>query len=236
MWLHPSSLSPGSQRAGCLSCGPKLRRPPWGHRAGLWIPARDVQRVDCPCSGNPCPFQGRRGLRTGGTLGSFWQSLSELRAAHTHVLVGPRSPALPNTPLLMMPRPLGWFQRCGRGWGSAAKGIIRRARRPFSLVQQLGPAGTALWAVSSQSLFHPVSARGVAERTPSFMYPQGTASSQMVLRGMDLLLECIASGVYVQFAPRLLPAPPGGWVGGLCMLCCCNILQRVGWEREADSS
>ncbi|KAI4537140.1 hypothetical protein MG293_013343 [Ovis ammon polii] len=54
---------------------------------------------------------------------------------------------------------------------------------------------TTLWAVSSQSLFHPVSARGVAERTPSFMYPQGTASSQMVLRGMDLLLECIASGV-----------------------------------------
>ncbi|KAM6219576.1 neurofascin isoform 7-T7 [Rhynchocyon petersi] len=39
------------------------------------------------------------------------------------------------------------------------------------------------------------SAQGVAERTPSFMYPQGTASSQMVLRGMDLLLECIASGV-----------------------------------------
>ncbi|XP_049626550.1 neurofascin isoform X8 [Suncus etruscus] len=37
--------------------------------------------------------------------------------------------------------------------------------------------------------------RGVAERTPSFMYPQGTASSQMVLRGMDLLLECIASGI-----------------------------------------
>ncbi|XP_058557643.1 neurofascin isoform X18 [Neofelis nebulosa] len=37
--------------------------------------------------------------------------------------------------------------------------------------------------------------RGVAERTPSFMYPQGTASSQMVLRGMDLVLECIASGV-----------------------------------------
>ncbi|XP_055225180.2 neurofascin isoform X14 [Gorilla gorilla gorilla] len=37
--------------------------------------------------------------------------------------------------------------------------------------------------------------RGVAERTPSFMYPQGTTSSQMVLRGMDLLLECIASGV-----------------------------------------
>lgn len=36
------------------------------------------------------------------------------------------------------------------------------------------------------------------------MYPQGTASSQMVLRGMDLLLECIASGVYVPLAPPLL--------------------------------
>lgn len=29
------------------------------------------------------------------------------------------------------------------------------------------------------------------------MYPYGTSSSQMVLRGVDLLLECIASGVYV---------------------------------------
>lgn len=40
-------------------------------------------------------------------------------------------------------------------------------------------------------------ARGVTETTPSFMYPYGTSSSQMVLRGVDLLLECIASGVYV---------------------------------------
>ncbi|KAM6457040.1 neurofascin isoform 10-T15 [Liasis olivaceus] len=39
------------------------------------------------------------------------------------------------------------------------------------------------------------SARGIAERQPSFMYPIGTSSSQMVLRGEDLLLECIASGV-----------------------------------------
>ncbi|XP_053104145.1 neurofascin isoform X14 [Hemicordylus capensis] len=38
-------------------------------------------------------------------------------------------------------------------------------------------------------------ARGIAERHPSFMYPTGTSSSQMVLRGEDLLLECIASGV-----------------------------------------
>ncbi|XP_039768660.1 neurofascin isoform X20 [Ornithorhynchus anatinus] len=44
--------------------------------------------------------------------------------------------------------------------------------------------------------------RGVAERTPSFMHPQGTSSSQMVLRGTDLLLECIASGV---------PAPDIAW-------------------------
>uniref|UniRef100_A0A803W5H3 Neurofascin n=1 Tax=Ficedula albicollis TaxID=59894 RepID=A0A803W5H3_FICAL len=38
-------------------------------------------------------------------------------------------------------------------------------------------------------------ARGITETTPSFMYPYGTSSSQMVLRGVDLLLECIASGV-----------------------------------------
>uniref|UniRef100_A0A803VGW6 Neurofascin n=1 Tax=Ficedula albicollis TaxID=59894 RepID=A0A803VGW6_FICAL len=37
--------------------------------------------------------------------------------------------------------------------------------------------------------------RGITETTPSFMYPYGTSSSQMVLRGVDLLLECIASGV-----------------------------------------
>ncbi|XP_077190801.1 neurofascin isoform X11 [Paroedura picta] len=37
--------------------------------------------------------------------------------------------------------------------------------------------------------------RGVTERHPSFMYPSGISSSQMVLRGEDLLLECIASGV-----------------------------------------
>ncbi|KAM3839458.1 neurofascin isoform 3-T3 [Vipera latastei] len=39
------------------------------------------------------------------------------------------------------------------------------------------------------------SARGISERQPSFMYPIGTSSSQTVLRGEDLLLECIASGV-----------------------------------------
>lgn len=39
------------------------------------------------------------------------------------------------------------------------------------------------------------------------MYPQGTSSSQMVLRGMDLLLECIASGVYV---PSSSPDPEDG--------------------------
>ncbi|XP_074384202.1 neurofascin isoform X20 [Zonotrichia albicollis] len=44
--------------------------------------------------------------------------------------------------------------------------------------------------------------RGISETTPSFMYPYGTSSSQMVLRGVDLLLECIASGV---------PAPDIMW-------------------------
>nr|XP_014340103.1 PREDICTED: neurofascin isoform X1 [Latimeria chalumnae] len=38
-------------------------------------------------------------------------------------------------------------------------------------------------------------ARGIAEQIPSFMSPTGTSSSKMVLRGEDLYLECIASGV-----------------------------------------
>ncbi|XP_014340104.1 neurofascin homolog (chicken) a isoform X4 [Latimeria chalumnae] len=37
--------------------------------------------------------------------------------------------------------------------------------------------------------------RGIAEQIPSFMSPTGTSSSKMVLRGEDLYLECIASGV-----------------------------------------
>ncbi|XP_069489233.1 neurofascin isoform X11 [Ambystoma mexicanum] len=44
--------------------------------------------------------------------------------------------------------------------------------------------------------------RGVVEKTPAFMVPSGTSSSKMVLRGEDLLLECIASGV---------PAPDIMW-------------------------
>ncbi|XP_058859592.1 neurofascin-like isoform X22 [Acipenser ruthenus] len=39
------------------------------------------------------------------------------------------------------------------------------------------------------------SARGVPETAPAFLSPTGTASSKTVLRGEDLLLECIASGV-----------------------------------------
>ncbi|XP_036387189.1 neurofascin homolog (chicken) a isoform X17 [Megalops cyprinoides] len=39
------------------------------------------------------------------------------------------------------------------------------------------------------------SARGVAETTPTFLAPSGTVSSKMVLRGEELLLECIAAGV-----------------------------------------
>lgn len=70
-----------------------------------------------------------------------------------------------------------------------------------------------------------ISARGITETTPSFMYPYGTSSSQMVLRGVDLLLECIASGVYV-------PHPGWGtWREG------CPQLSPVGqpWDQDAES-
>ncbi|XP_043932709.1 neurofascin isoform X5 [Protopterus annectens] len=46
------------------------------------------------------------------------------------------------------------------------------------------------------------SVRGVPDRIPSFMSPSGTKSSKLVLRGEDLLLECIASG---------LPTPDIAW-------------------------
>ncbi|XP_029429713.1 neurofascin isoform X9 [Rhinatrema bivittatum] len=44
--------------------------------------------------------------------------------------------------------------------------------------------------------------QGITEKIPSFMVPTGTSSSKMVLRGEDLLMECIASGV---------PAPDIMW-------------------------
>ncbi|MBN3281366.1 NFASC protein, partial [Polyodon spathula] len=40
-----------------------------------------------------------------------------------------------------------------------------------------------------------ITTRGVPETAPAFLSPTGTASSKTVLRGEDLLLECIASGV-----------------------------------------
>lgn len=61
----------------------------------------------------------------------------------------------------------------------------------------------------------------------------------MVLRGMDLLLECIASGVYVQFAPRLLVTLQEAGLG----VCACSVLAtfwgggRCGSAKsEANSS
>lgn len=64
------------------------------------------------------------------------------------------------------------------------------------------------------------------------MYPQGTASSQMVLRGMDLLLECIASGVYVWFAPPLLPTPQEDGLG----ICACSVVARRWGGREKQTA
>nr|XP_033773477.1 neurofascin isoform X2 [Geotrypetes seraphini] len=46
------------------------------------------------------------------------------------------------------------------------------------------------------------SAQGITEKIPSFMVPSGTSSRKVALRGEDLLMECIASGV---------PAPDIMW-------------------------
>nr|XP_033773481.1 neurofascin isoform X4 [Geotrypetes seraphini] len=47
-----------------------------------------------------------------------------------------------------------------------------------------------------------LSTQGITEKIPSFMVPSGTSSRKVALRGEDLLMECIASGV---------PAPDIMW-------------------------
>ncbi|KAK3512415.1 hypothetical protein QTP70_009841 [Hemibagrus guttatus] len=49
--------------------------------------------------------------------------------------------------------------------------------------------------------------RNIQESTPTFLSPSGTSSSKMVLRGEDLLLECIAAGVPT---PRIKWIKKGG--------------------------
>ncbi|NWS76056.1 NFASC protein, partial [Crotophaga sulcirostris] len=77
------------------------------------------------------------------------------------------------------------------------------------------------------------SARGISETTPSFMYPYGTSSSQMVLRGVDLLLECIASGVP---APDIMWYKKGGELpAGKTKLENFNKALRISNVSEEDS-
>ncbi|KGL95930.1 Neurofascin, partial [Charadrius vociferus] len=77
------------------------------------------------------------------------------------------------------------------------------------------------------------SARGITETTPSFMYPYGTSSNQMVLRGVDLLLECIASGVP---APDIMWYKKGGELpAGKTKLENFNKALRISNVSEEDS-
>ncbi|KAM9255594.1 neurofascin isoform 2-T2 [Cariama cristata] len=75
--------------------------------------------------------------------------------------------------------------------------------------------------------------RGITETTPIFMYPHGTSSSQMVLRGVDLLLECIASGVP---APDIMWYKKGGELpAGKTKLENFNKALRISNVSEEDS-
>uniref|UniRef100_A0A8C0FQR9 Neurofascin n=1 Tax=Bubo bubo TaxID=30461 RepID=A0A8C0FQR9_BUBBB len=66
-----------------------------------------------------------------------------------------------------------------------------------------------------------------------FMYPYGTSSSQMVLRGVDLLLECIASGVP---APDIMWYKKGGELpAGKTKLENFNKALRISNVSEEDS-
>ncbi|KAM6044590.1 neurofascin isoform 14-T14 [Chlamydotis macqueenii] len=86
---------------------------------------------------------------------------------------------------------------------------------------------------SLRNLTDMYSARGITETTPSFMYPYGTSSSQMVLRGVDLLLECIASGVP---APDIMWYKKGGELpAGKTKLENFNKALRISNVSEEDS-
>ncbi|XP_035243803.1 neurofascin homolog (chicken) a isoform X16 [Anguilla anguilla] len=64
-------------------------------------------------------------------------------------------------------------------------------KNPFTLkVQTKEPFNDTSWFNHTDVY----SGRGVAETTPTFLSPTGASSSKMVLRGEQLLLECIAAG------------------------------------------
>jgi hypothetical protein len=152
----------------------------------------DLTLLDSP----PCPMEGE-GSWTQGSRASPSRPFQNLKLL-THMCWWGEEPKLPNTPL-------NGAQLLGVGWAweDPAGSVMTFLSSSTVLVYVGLPSGEE----AHGSLFCPVSARGVAERTPSFMYPQGTSSSQMVLRGMDLLLECIASGVYVQSVPHFSHPP-----------------------------
>uniref|UniRef100_A0A8C2YCV0 Neurofascin n=1 Tax=Coturnix japonica TaxID=93934 RepID=A0A8C2YCV0_COTJA len=90
-----------------------------------------------------------------------------------------------------------------------------------------------LSVLDSAESYQGIESRGVTETTPSFMYPYGTSSSQMVLRGVDLLLECIASGVP---APDIMWYKKGGELpAGKTKLENFNKALRISNVSEEDS-
>lgn len=94
LWAPPNSLSPGSQRTGCLSCGlsacllthPRLLRWPPGGAATLvsGVPKQDARGVDGSLLRQPPPCPGRQGLLNwGGSWTLLGRSFQNLRCSHT---------------------------------------------------------------------------------------------------------------------------------------------------------
>ncbi|XP_048878430.1 neurofascin homolog (chicken) a isoform X15 [Brienomyrus brachyistius] len=67
-------------------------------------------------------------------------------------------------------------------------------KNPFTLKVLTKETYNDTSGVSSLNQTDSYSARGVAETTPTFLSPTGSSSSKMVLRGEELLLECIGAG------------------------------------------
>ncbi|XP_072336195.1 neurofascin homolog (chicken) a isoform X2 [Scyliorhinus torazame] len=85
--------------------------------------------------------------------------------------------------------------------GDARFDYICNARFLFThTIQQKNPITIRVMTMGTSyesvpTILNETGARPVTEQIPRFMAPTGTSSSRIILRGEDLLLECIASGV-----------------------------------------
>lgn len=73
--------------------------------------------------------------------------------------------------------------------------LVPQTIKPLPLPKFLVSLSLSVFISCSKLIFLFPAARNIQETTPTFLSPSGISSSKMVLRGEELLLECIAAGV-----------------------------------------